>query len=98
MVPGERLFHQQSDRDVQGLLPLLSLQRTLDAEPAQLRLRARLTGAELHPAIGDEIERGDALRNPRWMVVARRHLHDPMAQADVPGSLASCRQKHLWRR
>ena len=55
----------------------------VDAEPAELHLRAALAGAELDPAVGDQVERGDALRDPCRVVDRRRDLDDAVAEPDV---------------
>jgi hypothetical protein len=94
----ERLLHQHPGDHVQRLVPLGPLALAGDAEPAELRLRRRLPRPELHPAVGDEVERGDPLRHSRRMVVAGRELHDPVPQPDPAGPLARGRQEHLRRR
>ena len=69
----------------------------VDAEAAELGLRARLAGAELDAAAGDEVERRDALGDARRMVEVRRELHDAVAQPDALGALAGGGQEHLGR-
>src|SRR5579859_319999 len=98
LVASERLLRQQPRRDLERLLPLGSLRLALDAESAELGLRAGLTGAELHAPTRDQVERGNAFRYPGRMVVVRRQLDDPVAQADAPGALAGGREEHFGRR
>ena len=73
------------------------LRLAVDAEAAELRLRARLAGAELDAAAGDQVERRDALGDARRVVEAGRDLHDAVAEPDVLGPLAGGGQEHLGR-
>ena len=91
VVAGERLLDEHPRDRVERLLPLGALQLTVDAEPAQLDLRAPLAGPELDPAAGDQVERRDPLGDPRRVVDGGRHLHDPVAEADAARSAG-------WRR
>ena len=77
---------------------MLALARPVDQEAAELRRRRGLAGAEVHPAVGDEVERGDPFGDPRGMVHRRRDLHDSVPEADVLRALAGGRQEHLGRR
>src|SRR3954452_19654635 len=51
-----------------------------DVEAAELHQRSAFAGAEFDAAVGDEIERGDALRYPRGVIVLRRHQADAVAK------------------
>src|SRR4029453_5587491 len=55
----------------------------------------RLAGAPLDPAVADQIERRDALGDPRGMVVAGRHQRDAVAAPDLLRALAARGQEHL---
>ena len=82
---------QAPQRHPQPFLPHGPLVVAVDHEPAQLGLRARLAGAELHPAVGDEVQRGDPLGYPGRVVEGRRRLDDPVAELDPLGALATPR-------
>ena len=82
---------------VERLLPLRALLLAHHAEAAELRLRRRLAGAELHAPARDQVERGGALDDPRRVVERGRQLHDAVAEADALGALRRGRQEHLGR-
>src|SRR5262249_15520933 len=88
LVTAERLFDEQPHADVEGLLPLGALQVALDAEAAELGLRARLASAEFHPSVGDQVEGGDAFRHPGGVVISGWKLDDAVAEADATRALA----------
>ena len=69
----------------------VALGLAVDAEAAELGLRARLAGAELDAAAGDQVERRDALGDARGMVEAGRDLHDAVARAGCSSSAGSRR-------
>ena len=69
----------------------------LDEEPAELSLRRRFAGAELDAAVGDEVEHGDPLRDPRRVVERWRGLDDAVAEAQVAGALRDRGEEHLGR-
>ena len=71
----------------------LALGRRVDAEAAELGLRAGLARAELDPAVRHQVERGDALGRAGRVVVAGRGLDDAVAEADVRGALAAAARK-----
>src|SRR5262249_26956268 len=81
-----------------GLLPHGPLLCRVDAEALELHARGRLAGAELHPAARDEVEHRDALGDARRVVVAGRHEHDAVAQADALRALAAGGEEDLGRR
>src|SRR6476646_11361709 len=95
LVPGERNFDEHARDHIEHLLPLRVLERTVDAETAQLHLRAGFTSAEFHAATGDKIERGDAFGYPRGVVEVGGKLYDAVAEPDVARTLARRRQKDL---
>ena len=68
-----------------------------DLEAAEFHVARRLAGAELHPAVRDDVERADALGHPRRVVVAGQHRHDAVTDADVLGRRSARRQEHLGR-
>ena len=67
------------------------------AEAFHLHARRALAGAPVHPAVADEVERGDALGDARGMVVGRRGEHDRVAEPDPPGVARAGRQEHFRR-
>src|SRR5260370_5440192 len=69
-----------------------------EIEAAEFHQRGALAGAEFDAPVGDEIEGGDALGDPRRMVVFRRHQADAMAEADVLGALRARREEYFRRR
>src|SRR5207249_1290474 len=66
-----------------GLFPHALLLFAAHAEAAHLHLGGGLTCAELDAAVGDEVERGDALGDAGGVVVARGHDDDAVAEANV---------------
>ncbi len=74
--------------------------RALVTEPAiermQLGDRARFTDPHLDAALAHEVERRDALGDPRRVV--RRELDDAVTEADVLRALTGRRQEDLGRR
>ena len=80
---GERLLDEHASDRAHGVLPHLALARAVDQEAAQLGRRGRLTRAELHSPVRDQVERGDPLRHPRRVVHGRRDLDDAVAQPDA---------------
>ncbi len=80
---GERLLDHAADRNLERFLPHLALVRGIDAEPAELAHRRRLAGAELDPAVGDQVERRHPLGDAGRMVDLRRQVHDPEAEPNV---------------
>src|SRR6185437_10149693 len=81
----------------QRLLPSRPLFRDRDAVAAELQDRRGLAGAEFDAAVGDKIERGNALGDARWMVVAGRHQHDAVAEPDLLGALRARGEEHFGR-
>ena len=69
-----------------------------DIEAAELHQRRAFAGAEFDAAVGDEIERRDALGDPRRVIVFRRHQADAVAETDVLGALRAGREKYFRRR
>src|SRR5260370_19507930 len=69
-----------------------------EIEAAEFHQRGALAGAEFDAPVGDEIEGGDALGDPRRMVVFRRHQADAMTEANVFGALRARREEYLRRR
>jgi hypothetical protein len=69
----------------------------VDAEPLQLHARRRFTGAELHPSVGNEVERRDPFGDAGRVVVLRRHEHDAVAETDALRALGGGGQEHLRR-
>ena len=70
----------------------------IDAEPAELGLRGRLTGAEVDPAVRHEVEGGDPLGHAGRVVEALRELHDAVAEPDAARALAGRGEEHLGGR
>ena len=64
-------------------------------KPPELRLGARLARAELHPAVGHEVEGGDALGHPGRVIEPHRQLDDAVPEPDAPRALAGRGQEHL---
>ena len=98
VVAGEGLLDEHAGDRVERLLPLLPLRVAVDDEAAELGLRRRLTGAEVDPAVGDEVEGGDALGDAGRVVEALRELHDAVAEPDAARALAGGGEEHLGRR
>ena len=80
---------------VERLVPLGALGGPVDEEAAQLGLGGRLTGAEVDPAVGHEVERGDALGHAGGVVEVERQLDDAVAEADAGRALAGGGEEHL---
>ncbi len=76
----------------------LRLSATRHAVAAELEQGRALAGAQLDPAVGDQVERGDALGDARRVVVARRHQHDAVAEPDLLGALRAGGEEDLGRR
>ena len=95
VVAGERGLGHAADRHLEPLLPHFPLQRRVDFEAAQFSGGGGLPGAELHPALGDQIQGGHPLGGAGRMVVSGRRLNDAVAEADVLGALADGGQEHL---
>ena len=70
----------------------------IDAEALELDARGRFAGAPVDAAVGDEVERGDALGDAGGMVVAGRRQHHAVADADAPGARGAGGEEHLGRR
>ena len=98
LVPGEGRLGHAAQGDAQRLVPLGPLLAGVDVEAAQLGDGRRLAGAELDPAVGDEVEGTDALSHTEGVVDVRRHVHDAVAEPDVLGALAGGGQEDLRRR
>ena len=78
---------------LERLLPHRALRwRAPTPKPPSSICEADLAGAEIDAAVGDQIERGDALRHARGMVEVRRKLHDAVAEADALRALAAARK------
>src|ERR1700704_971033 len=69
-----------------------------DVKAAEFHQRGALAGAEFDAAVGNEIERGDTLRDPRRVVVFRRHQADAVTETDVFGALRARCEEYLGRR
>ena len=69
-----------------------------DEESAQFGFRCARAGAKLDPAIAQQIERGDALRDARGVIDVGRRLDDAVTDANVLGALADRGQKYFGRR
>ncbi len=95
---GVRIHRQHVEALLGGFAPHLALLLHRHAIAAELQRGGGFPGAEFHPPVGDEVERGDALRHARGMVVAGRHQHDAVAQADVLRALRAGGQEHFRRR
>src|SRR5579875_3155645 len=97
-VAGIRALREH-ERDLRDrLLPHVVLLARVDPEAFELDARRGLAGAELDAPVGDQVEHGDPLRDPRRVVVARRHEHDAVPEADPLRALAARGKKHLGRR
>ena len=66
-------------------------------KPPSSASRRRLAGAEVDPAARDEVERRDALGDPRRVVERRRRLHDAVTEADALRALRHRGEEHLGR-
>jgi hypothetical protein len=95
---GERRLRHAAQRGPERLVPLRPLLAGVNAEAVELGDRRRLATAELHPAVRNQVERGDPLRHPEGVVDVGRHVHDAMAEADVLRPLAGGSQEDLRRR
>ena len=67
-------------------------------KPSSSAREADSPGAPLHPAVGDEVEGGEALRDARRVVVAGRHQDDAVPEADPLRALGRGGQEHLGGR
>ena len=96
---GIGVHHHHVGALLDGLLPHPPLLGRIEAdiEAAELHQGGALAGAEFDAAVGDEIERGDALGDARGVVVFRRHQADAVAEADVLGALRAGREENLRR-
>ena len=92
-------IHRQHVGDLlDGLAPHRPPLGRVDAEALELGARGGLAGAPVDAAVGDEVERGDALGDARRVVVAGRHQHDAVAEADALRALRRGGQEDLGRR
>ncbi len=96
-VAGERLLGEAPHGDAQAFFPHAALRLGIDLETAELGFRRRLTGAEVDAPVRDEVERGDALGDPRRVVERGRRLHDAVPEPDVLRSLRRRREEHFGR-
>ncbi len=88
---GEGRLDHAPQRHLEPLEPRCPLVGRVEEEPAELRLGAGLTRAELDAAAGDQIEHGHPLGRPGGVVVGRCRLDDAVADADAATSAG-------WRR
>ena len=84
----ERLLDHAADRDLEGLLPLGPLVGGIDVESTEFTDGGRFPGAELDPAVGEQVEGGDAFGDPGGVIDHGRQVHDAESQPDVLGPLA----------
>ena len=91
------LVGEHLDDGVQRLVPLLFLGLDVDAEAAELARARALAGAELRPAVREEVEPRDPLGHPERAVDLVGQRDDPVAEADVGRALGSRREEHLRR-
>ena len=96
---GIGVHHQHVGALLDALLPHPPLLDRVEAdiEAAELHQGGALAGAEFDAAVGDEIERGDALGDARRVIVFRRHQADAVAEADVLGALRAGGEEYLRR-
>ena len=66
-------------------------------KPPSSASEAEFAGAPLDPAVGDQVERGDALGDAGRVVVAGRHQDDAVAEPDLLGALRAGGEEHLRR-
>ena len=97
LVAGIRRFRHHAHALARRFLPHQLLLFARDAEAAQLHLRGRLARAELDAAIGDLVERRDALGDAGRVVVTGRHQRDAVAQPDVLRALAGGGEEYFGR-
>ncbi len=69
-----------------------------NAEGAKFKPRRPLANAEFDPAVGQQIQRRQALGRAGGVIVIRYDLADAMAQADILGQPGGGGQKHFRRR
>ena len=82
LVAGVRI-EREHVRDLLGRLePHRALVPERHAVALELAARGGLAGPELDAAAGDQVERGDPLRNAGGVVVVRRHRDDAVAEPD----------------
>ena len=74
---------QQWPMNVQRLLDLRRGELGVDAAQRHLLRGAAARGAEVEPAVGDDVEHRGALGHPHRVVVAERHAHRGVADADA---------------
>ena len=85
-------------RLLDALEPHLALLVDRNPEALDLLSRGRLSGAEVHPAVRDQVQRRDAFGDTRGVVVARGHHHDAGSEPNSLRALGAGGQKHLGRR
>ena len=95
MIFAAALLEHRDDR-AHRVLPDRALFLEAAVERFELGNAGALAHAELDAAAAHQIERRDALGDPRR--VHRRQLHDAVREADLPGALARRGEKHLGRR
>ena len=69
-----------------------------DAETAELEPRGAFADAEIDPAVGDDVERGETFGSTRGVIVVGDHLADAVAEANGFGARRCGSQKDLGRR
>ena len=89
-------------QQVGALLDRLAPGRALDghrhAVAAELGPGRAFAGAPFDAAVGNQVERRDALGDAGWMIVAGRHQHDAVAQPDLLGALRTGGEEDLGSR
>ena len=96
-VAGERRLGQAAQRDADALFPHRALVVRVDPERVELGRRGPFAGAELDASAGQDVERGDPLRDARGMVDRGQGVHDAVTEPDALRALR-CRGEEQLRR
>src|SRR5262249_30910492 len=84
--------------DIERLFPTRAGFFVGDAETAQLDLGCRAPGANLDPAVTQDIQRCNTLGNPYRMIVGKRAQHHGMPNTNDAGALGDRAVEHFRRR
>jgi hypothetical protein len=95
LVPGIGRQGHHAQALARRFFPGLLLVLAPGAEAFDLGQGRALARAELDAAVGDQVQRGNALGDARGVVVLRRHMDDAVAEADTLRALRDRRQKDL---
>ncbi len=96
--PGIRTHCQHVGGLFGRLAPHLGLFLRRDAEAFHLECRGQLAGAPVRPTVRYQVQRCNAFRHARGMIVFRRHQRNAVSETDAFGALGAGGEEDLRRR